>query len=138
MNRCASTENVQTFKKLKVAVDLDQVRNDKRYAGKVYQKTIQDELINGAKQKKIDHLSSTIFTTVETKTVKKDRRHLEENKFGERQKKIVQKDRRHLEENDETRRIFGRNNSYIGKRQYDVMHTKENIFPNSNLATIDR
>jgi len=79
-----------------------------------------------AKQKRMENLTSQIFTTVETQVNKK-------GKFVNPRKFI------NADILDDTKTL-ARNNSYIGKKQYNLSNyqTKEHIFPNSNLTTIDR
>jgi len=96
---------------------LNEVRNNKEYAGKVYTRDNKNaNNLNVTQQKKIENLTSNIFTKIETKTV-------------------IKRNKQNIEDNNKT---LTKNNSFIGKKQYDLANfqTKENIFPNSHFATI--
>ena len=76
-----------------------------------------------AQKKKIEQLTSNIFTPIKTQTIKKGGKFVDVSKF--------------ITPNDETKKL-ARNNSYVGKKQYDLSNfqTKENIFPGKKWPSI--
>jgi hypothetical protein len=79
-----------------------------------------------AKKKKMEDLNSNIFTPLDTQTIVHKRgKYIDPTKY--------------ITRNDNDKKLE-RNKSDFGKRRYDLSayQTRENIFPNSYLTTIQR